>query len=61
MDPVANKAIARRYFSEMVDKRSEGCLRNCVRKIVSFTGQSFRDHQGARGMQAGVHSGCRTI
>ena len=26
MDPAANKAIARRYFSEMVDKRSDKLL-----------------------------------
>ena len=42
MDTAANKAIARRYFSEMVDKKeATSCLRNCERKIALSIGRRF--------------------
>jgi hypothetical protein len=56
MDTEANKAIARRYFSEMVDKEAISCLRNCGRKIASFTGRKSqpRSEDGRRSGKLGI-------
>ena len=41
MDTAANKAIARRYFSEMVDKRSDKLLEELWTEIVLSIDQRF--------------------
>ena len=67
MDPVANKAIARRYFSEMVDKRSDKLLEelwteDCVvhRPEVSATIKGREAFRQAFNRVVGPYSEFRT-